>query len=815
MATPNARQPHHPVTEPDFLNVTKGLKSWLLTLDHKRIGLMYLGGILISLIVGGAFALIVRAELFLPGKQIVSGDSYNNFFTLHGAVMVFLVIIPGIPAALGNIIMPIQLGAPDVAFPKLNLSSFYLWLVGALMLVLTIPFGSLDTGWTLYTPYSLETKAPVLIAVMGVFLLGFSSIFTGLNMLVTIHKFRPQGMGWFQLPLNVWAIYATAIMQVLATPVLGITVLLLAVERFAHIGIFDPNLGGDPVLFQHFFWFYSHPAVYIMIIPGMGVISELISTFSRKPPFGYRFIAYSSISLALLSFIVWGHHMFVSGQSRLANMVFSALTFTVGIPSAIKVFNWVATLYKGDIRLKTPMIYALSFLLLFTIGGLTGLFLGILSVDVHLHDTYFVVAHFHYVMMGSTLVAFLGALHYWWPKFTGRMYAEGLGQICGLGVFFGFNLTFLPQFVMGSRGMPRRYWDYDPQYEIFHQLSTIGAFVLGISIFISVISLVASLFNGKKAPRNPWGGSSLEWQAPTPPTLFNFEKPPVIHELYNYDDLVEVEPDDWDRATPIEDSPERADALAKSQSDRDAKKVDTAERGEAVAKADAAVKETAKADEAAAKAKADAEADAKAKADADAKEQAKAEADAKAKAEADAKAKAEKDADAAKAAKEVAEKAAADEARKKEEAAKAEADAKAAADKVAAEKAAADKAAAEKAAAEKAAAESAAKAKADADAKAKADAEAAEKAAADAKAKADAARAEVIAKAEAIKAAAPPAGGGGLTQGWDVPEVPDDVKEEAKKLDTDAKPAAGGGGLTQGWDVPELPDDLKDEKDKK
>jgi cytochrome c oxidase subunit 1 len=539
-----------------YLKTTSGLRNWLVTLDHKRIGMMYLVGILGALLLGGFFALLVRTELLTPGQTIVGQDWYNKFFTLHGAVMVFLVIIPGIPAALGNIIMPIQLGAPDVAFPKLNLASFYLWTSGALLLVGAVPFGGLDTGWTLYTPYSLESKTPVLVATCGVFLLGFSSIFTGLNFLVTIHKFRPQGMGWFQLPLNVWAIYATAIMQVLATPVLGITVLLLAVERFAHIGIFDPNLGGDPVLFQHFFWFYSHPAVYIMIIPGMGVVSEMISTFSRKSIFGYRFIAYSSISLALLSFLVWGHHMFVSGQSRLANMVFSALTFTVGIPSAIKVFNWVATLYKGDIRLKTPMLYTLSFVLLFTIGGLTGLFLGVLAIDVHLHDTYFVVAHFHYVMMGSTLVAFLGALHYWWPKFTGRMYNESIGRICSIGVFFGFNLTFLPQFVMGSQGMPRRYWDYDPRYEIYHQLSTIGAFVLGISMFVTVISLVASFWTGKRASRNPWGATSLEWQAPTPPPLYNFEKPVVVHELYNYDDLYEVEEDVWERRAPIDAEPE-------------------------------------------------------------------------------------------------------------------------------------------------------------------------------------------------------------------------------------------------------------------
>jgi len=560
-----AINPHGPQNEPDYLNVSKGLKSWLTTLDHKRIGVMYLFGIMIALIVGGAFALLLRTELWAPGKTIVAQDTYNQFFTLHGAVMVFLVIIPGIPAALGNIMMPIQLGAPDVAFPRLNLTSFYMWVAGALLLVGTIPFGGLDTGWTLYTPYSLESKTAVLIATSGVFLLGFSSIFTGLNFLVTIHKFRPQGMGWFQMPLNIWAIYATAIMQVLATPVLGITVLLLSVERFAHIGIFDPTLGGDPVLFQHFFWFYSHPAVYIMIIPGMGVASELITTFAHKPLFGYRFVAYSSVSLALLSFLVWGHHMFVSGQSRLANMVFSAITFTVGIPSAIKVFNWVATLYKGDIRLKSPMLYGLSFILLFTIGGLTGLFLAILSVDVHLHDTYFVVAHFHYVMMGSTLVAFLGGLHYWWPKFMGRMFNESVARGCALGVFFGFNLTFLPQFVMGARGMPRRYWDYDPQFQIFHQLSTIGAFVLGLSIFISLINLLSSLKTGKLAPRNPWGATSLEWQAPTPPPLYNFELPPVLHELYNYDDLYEIEPDNWERRAPIETGHARANELARAR----------------------------------------------------------------------------------------------------------------------------------------------------------------------------------------------------------------------------------------------------------
>jgi len=525
-----------PVNEPNFLETYKGkplgtrIMSWLLTLDHKRIGMMYLYGILGSLIAGGTFALLVRMELWAPGQTIVGQDTYNKFFTLHGGVMIFLVIIPGIPAALGNIMMPIQLGAPDVAFPKLNLSSFYLWCSGAILLVGAVPFGGLDTGWTLYTPYSLESKTPVLAATMGVFLLGFSSIFTGLNFLVTIHKFRPQGMGWFQLPLNVWAIYATAIMQVLATPVLGITVLLLAVERFAHIGIFDPNLGGDPVLFQHFFWFYSHPAVYIMIIPGMGVISEMISVFSRKPIFGYRFIAYSSISLALLSFLVWGHHMFVSGQSRLANMVFSALTFTVGIPSAIKVFNWVATLYKGDIRLKTPMLYSLSFVLLFTIGGLTGLFLAVLAIDIHLHDTYFVVAHFHYVMMGSTLVAFLGALHYWWPKFTGRMYNEAIGRVCAVGVFIGFNLTFLPQFIVGYLGMPRRYHMYPPEFQVLNVMSTAGATILGVGYVFPMVYLIWSWKHGQVAGDNPFRVKGLEWETTSPPPTFNFDRTPIVTE---------------------------------------------------------------------------------------------------------------------------------------------------------------------------------------------------------------------------------------------------------------------------------------------
>lgn len=517
----------------NYLIATRGFASWAFTLDHKRIGIMYLVAVMSSFLLGGILALMIRIELWTPGPTIVDYDTYNHLFTLHGAVMTFLFIIPSIPSALGNFLLPIMLGAKDVAFPRMNLMSFYLWVIGASFLLAAIALGGLDTGWTFYTPYSTTTNSSVITASMGVFVLGFSSIFTGLNFIVTMHTMRPAWMGWFKLPLFLWATYATAIIQVLATPVLGITLLMLIVERAVGIGIFDPKLGGDPVLFQHFFWFYSHPAVYIMILPAMGIISELMSTFSRKPIFGYRFIAYSSLAIALLGFLVWGHHMFTSGQSRLSAIVFSGLTFSVSIPSAIKVFNWLATMYKGAVWLTTPMCYALSFIFLFTIGGLTGLFLGALAVDVHLHDTYFVVAHFHYVMMGGSLVAFLGGVFYWWPKMTGKMYNEFWGQVSCIGVFCGFNLTFFPQFIMGARGMPRRYYNYLPQFQFYHQLSTSGSMLLGLSLSIALAVLIHSLLRGKKAPTNPWGAATLEWQTSSPPPLHNFNGDPI--EVGTYD----------------------------------------------------------------------------------------------------------------------------------------------------------------------------------------------------------------------------------------------------------------------------------------
>jgi cytochrome c oxidase subunit 1 len=465
----------------------------------------------------------------------MDADTYNRIFTLHGAVMVFLFIIPSIPAALGNIFLPIMLGAKDVAFPRLNLLSFWIYGIGSLFTLYSIANGGIDTGWTFYTPYSTTTGTAVLSMTFGVFIIGFSSILTGVNFIVTIHKMRAPGQTWGKLPLFLWSLFATAIIQVLATPVLAITLLLLIMERTLGVGIFDPALGGDPVLYQHFFWFYSHPAVYIMIVPAFGVISELISTFSRKTIFGYWAIALSSLAIAFIGFLVWGHHMFVSGQSALSTAVFSFLTFFVGIPTGIKILNWVATMYKGSISMKTPMLYALIFLFLFTIGGVTGIMLGAISVNVHLHDTYYVVAHFHYVMMGGTVFAFLGGLHYWWPKMTGKMYNEFWAKVSAVILFIGFNMTFLPQFIMGSQGMPRRYYNYVEQFQTLHQYSTVGSWILGVGFIIIAIYLVISLRSKEKAPSNPWGSRTLEWMTSSPPTHHNFDYTPVVvHGPYDY-----------------------------------------------------------------------------------------------------------------------------------------------------------------------------------------------------------------------------------------------------------------------------------------
>jgi cytochrome c oxidase subunit 1 len=489
---------------------------------------MYLFVILAMFLLGGLFALGVRLELFSPGMQYLTMDQYNRFFTYHGAIMVFMVIIPLIPAAIGNFILPMQIGAKDVAFPRWNLVSFYVYILGVTIASSTLFLKGVDTGWTFYAPYSIKTGSSATLVLLGAFIMGFSSILTGLNFIVTIHKLRAPGLTWDRLPLFLWAIYATSIIQVLATPVLAITLLLLVLERVIGIGIFDPTLGGDPVLFQHFFWFYSHPAVYIMVLPAMGVISDVIPAFSRKPVFGYKAIAAATFGIALVSFVVWGHHMFVSGQSDFANFVFSFLTMLVAVPTGVKVFSWLGTMYKGSLRFDTPMLYAMGFLFVFTIGGLTGVFLAVVSVDVHLTATYFVVAHFHYVMVGGTLLAFLAGLHYWFPKFSGKMYSEGPARLASWMIMVGFNVTFFPQFILGVLGMPRRYADYLPQLTTLNRISTMGSWLLGLGFVVVAWNLARGLKSGRASGPNPWGALTLEWMTASPPPHENFLVEPVV-----------------------------------------------------------------------------------------------------------------------------------------------------------------------------------------------------------------------------------------------------------------------------------------------
>ena len=510
------------------------LSSWLTTHDHKRIALLYLVSITAFFFIGGAAATLIRLELATPEADFVTHETYNVLFTMHGVIMVWLFLIPSIPSALGNFLMPMMIGARDLAFPRLNLASWYLYLGGGVFTIAALIAGGVDTGWTFYTPFStLFSNTNVILVLLGVFIVGFSSILTGINFIVTVHTMRAPGMTWFRLPLFVWANYATSIILVLATPVLAMTLLLLGAERLLHVGIFDPALGGDPLLFQHLFWFYSHPAVYIMVLPAMGVVSEIVPCFARKRVFGYRFMAYAILGIAVIGFM--GHHMFVSGQSVYAGLVFSLLSFLVAIPSAIKVFNWTATLYKGTITFSAPMLYALGFIGLFTIGGLTGLILASLAADVHLTDTYFVVAHFHYIMVGGAVMAYFGALHFWWPKISGRMYPEMWGRVAAVIIFFGFNLTFFPQFLLGYEGMPRRYHTYPEQFQVLHLLSSAGASILAVGYLLPLGYFLWSLLYGKRAGPNPWQATGLEWQTPSPPPKENFAvTPTVTEEAYAY-----------------------------------------------------------------------------------------------------------------------------------------------------------------------------------------------------------------------------------------------------------------------------------------
>jgi cytochrome c oxidase subunit 1 len=519
-----------------YLNVNYGIRSWLLSTDHKRIALMYLASITFFFFMAGTAAVLIRLELFTPPGDLVQSETYNRLFTMHGVVMIFFFLIPSIPTVLGNFLVPLMIGARDLAFPRLNLASWYVFNLGALLTVLAMIYGGVDTGWTFYTPYSTTyTNSQVILTGLGVFVTGFSSIFTAINFIVTVHTMRAPGLTWFRLPLFIWSHYATSVIIILGTPVLACAILLIALERIFRIGFFDPALGGDPVLFQHLFWFYSHPAVYIMVLPAMAVVSEIVPCFARKRVFGYAFVALASVGIAVLSFAVWGHHMFVSSQSVYASMIFSFMSMLVAIPSAVKVFNWTATLYRGSISYQSPMLYALGFIGLFTIGGLTGLFLASLAIDVHVHDTYFIVAHFHYIMVGGTVMAYLGGMHFWWPKMTGRLFPEGWAKFSALIIFVGFNLTFFPQFLLGYLGMPRRYHFYPEEFQVLNVMSSAGASILGLGYVIPLIYLIWSLRYSPQAGPNPWRATGLEWQTSSPPPTHNFDTQPVVtEEAYAY-----------------------------------------------------------------------------------------------------------------------------------------------------------------------------------------------------------------------------------------------------------------------------------------
>jgi cytochrome c oxidase subunit 1 len=536
VTTTTIQQPQAEEYRVHYLNAKYGIKSWLLTTDHKRIAWLYLVSTTFFFVIGGVAAAMMRLNLVSPQGAIVQPETYNKLFTVHGTIMIFFFLAPAVPTVLGNFLIPMMIGARDVAFPRLNLLSWYIFITAGMIFIYSVIAGGVDTGWTFYTPLSTSyVNTHVISAAMAVFISGFSSILTGLNFVVTIHKMRAPGLTWFRLPLFIWSMYAASLIFILAMPVIAITMVLVMLERLFHVGIFDPALGGDPILFQHLFWFFGHPEVYILVLPAMGVISELIAAFSRRRVFGYGFVGFSSFAIAVLSFVVWGHHMFVSGQSVYAGIFFSAMSMAVAIPSAVKVFNWTATLYKGSVSYEAPMLYALGFIGLFTIGGLTGVFLASLGLDVFLHDTYFVIAHFHFIMVGGAVMGYMGGLHYWWPKMTGKLYPDYWARLAACIIFIGFVLTFGPQFILGFEGLPRRYAMYPPNFQFLNIMSSAGASILAVGYVMPLFYLVWSLKYGPEAGPNPWGAKGLEWETASPPPVHNFDKTPVVtEEAYAY-----------------------------------------------------------------------------------------------------------------------------------------------------------------------------------------------------------------------------------------------------------------------------------------
>jgi len=510
-----------------------GAYSWRdyfrVNTDHKVIGIQYVVTSFFFMLVGGLLAMIVRAELAAPGMQFVDSNAYNGLFSVHASLMIFLFIIP-VFAGLANYVLPLMIGAPDMAFPRLNALSYWMLPVGGLMMTASFfaPGGSFATGWTAYAPLSTDVPIGQMFFTIGVQFAGASSIATALNFLVTIVTMRAPGMSFWRMPLLVWANFSTSLLVVIATPFIAASQFFVLLDYALGFNFFRASADGDVLMYQHVFWFYSHPAVYIMMLPGFGIISEIIAVKSRKPIFGYRMMAFSLLAIVLLGFTVWAHHMFVSGMQEWIRIPMMVTTAIIAVPTGIKIFSWLATLWRGVLHLDTAMLFALGFLTMFTLGGISGVMLAMVPLTIHVSDTYFIVAHIHYVLYGGSLFTIFAGVYYWFPKMTGRMYDETLGKVHFWLTFVGFNLTFGPMHLIGVQGMPRRVADYPEQFAGWNLFITLSSFLLGIATLIFVYNTVASWRGGPRAEANPWRALTLEWQVSSPPPVFNFDRVPLV-----------------------------------------------------------------------------------------------------------------------------------------------------------------------------------------------------------------------------------------------------------------------------------------------